>query len=276
MSANNGISTIHDTVTNKDVPFSRRFPADIESMIFEEACYNERVVWIRESRFKVAIDSGYRSLYRFRSNQPVPAIMHVNANAREIALRHYKAGFAAEKNFNKLDPPEIENHRIYLNPASDIVWPVDSVSSHFVKSLRDLNVETIAIDIFPMLNILRGYFNYALCPRNGSHKAGWVERDTEATNLWIHDQPTELFCGSYISILHGSSEFGLPYCCDAMRCSTNLVRELAATHSRQVRKNHYKGNEGTRAQRLPQCPEWLFERSGNWQRPRNKFLLHWR
>ncbi|KAF7883218.1 uncharacterized protein EAF02_005138 [Botrytis sinoallii] len=181
MSTNNGISTIHDTATNKDVPFSRRFPADIESMIFEEACYNERIVWIRESRFKVAIDSGYldlRSLSRFRSNQPVPAIMHVNANAREIALRHYKAGFAAQKDFNKLDLPEIENHRIYLNPTSDIVWPVNSMSSHFVKSLRDLNVETIAIDIFPTLNILRG--------------------------------------------------------------------ELAATHSRQVRKNHDKGNEGTR------------------------------
>ncbi|TGO43894.1 hypothetical protein BCON_0752g00030 [Botryotinia convoluta] len=100
MSTNNGISKIHDTATNKDVPFSRRFPAGIESMIFEEACYNERVVWIRESWLNVAIDSGFlnsRGLARFRTDQPVPAIMHVNANAREIPLRHYKVGFTLRK-----------------------------------------------------------------------------------------------------------------------------------------------------------------------------------
>ncbi|TGO20177.1 hypothetical protein BTUL_0001g01890 [Botrytis tulipae] len=259
MSTNNGIFKIHDTPTNMDIRFSRRFPADIESMIFEEACYNKRIVWIRESWYTVATDSGsskFRRFSRFRSNEPVPAIMHVNSNVRGVALRHYKAGFTIQEDFNKVDSPEIENHRIYLNPTSDIV-------------------EKVAMDILPPLNVFRGYFNYAICPRNDSHKADWVKGDNGPTSLWLHDQPIERFHRTDISIFYGSSQVALFYCCDAMKHTNNLARRLAATHSLQVRKDHDKGNEGTQAQRLLECPEQLFEKSGNWQRPRSKLLLQW-
>ncbi|KAF7887714.1 hypothetical protein EAF00_010008 [Botryotinia globosa] len=277
MSINNGIFKTHDTPSNIDIRFSRRFPADIESMIFEEACYNKRIVWIRESYF-VATGRGYSEIMwcsRFRSNEPVPAIMHVNANAREIALRHYKTGFTIQQDFNKVDPPEIENHRIYLNPTSDIVCPVGKRYRYFVKCLKDLKVEKVAMDILPPLNIFRGPFNYAICPRNNSHKADWVKRDNGSISLWLHDQPIERFHRTDISIFCGSSQFALFYCCDAMKRTDNFARRLAATHSLQVRTDHDKGNEGTQAQRLLECPEQLFGKSGNWQRPRSKFLLRW-
>ncbi|THV51706.1 hypothetical protein BGAL_0101g00080 [Botrytis galanthina] len=258
MSTHNGIFKIHDTPTNMDVRFSRRFPPDIESLIFEEACYNKRIVWIRESWFHVAIDSEcskYRWFSRFRSREPVPAIMHVNVNAREIALRHYKTGFTIQEHFNKVDSSEIENNRIYLNPTSDIVCPANVISRYFMKGLRDLKVEKLAVGILPPLNIFRGYFNYAICPRYDSHKADRAERDTGAKNPWIHDQPIELFYRTDISVFYGSSHVALFYCCDAIKRSDNLARKLAATNSLQVRKDHDKGNEVTRAQRLLEWPK---------------------
>ncbi|TGO59320.1 hypothetical protein BOTNAR_0165g00200 [Botryotinia narcissicola] len=247
-------------------------------MIFEEACYNKRFLWIRESWYTVATDSGsseFRRFSRFRSNEPVPAIMHVNANAREIALRHYKAGFTIQEDFNKVDSPEIENHRIYLNPTSDIVCLVGKMYRYFVKCLKDLKVEKVAVDILPPLNIFREQFNYAICPRNDSHKADWVKGDNWPTILWLHDQPIERFYRTDISIFYGSSQVALFYCCDAMKRTNNLARRLAATHSLQVRKDHDKGNEGTQAQRLLEFPEQLDEKSGNWQRPRTRLLLQW-
>ncbi|KAF5875324.1 uncharacterized protein Bfra_003779 [Botrytis fragariae] len=75
----------------------------------------------------------------------------------------------------------------------------------------------------------------------------------------LHNQPTELFYSRDVSTFYGPS--GPLHCCHAMKCSNDLIGKLAATHS---------------LQRLPECPEWRFGKSRNWQRPRNKFLLPWR
>ncbi|KAB8288190.1 hypothetical protein EYC80_010195 [Monilinia laxa] len=221
----------------------------------------------------------------FRSSNPVPAVMHINGNSREIGLRHYKCVFGVEdiasKEARELDRFGVTKSRIYVNPTFDIVcvepgprWAL------FMKKMQDSKVQQIALNKSAWEGLFYPYFNYAVCPIDGSHNSGWIGEDIQVTTLWNHSQPTELYQKTHIDRPFMKTTFVLNtrdafFCCDAMRDANESTQKVARLQTLQERENELTDEEGLSRQRLKQCPEWLYKNLETWQRPKNRFLLHW-
>ncbi|KAF7873887.1 hypothetical protein EAF04_002559 [Stromatinia cepivora] len=264
MSTNVEPCQVTDTANNQMVPFHKRFPRDIETIIFEEVCYHERIVPIHISGSNVAIEGfggslEVRTFLCFRSNNPVPAIMHVNVNARSIALRHYKLGFGVEDGVcEQVKSLKLDKGRIYVNPTSDIICAQPGVLwTLLMAKLKDLKVEKIALGKPSWEEPFGLYFGLAVCPVDGSHGCGWIDENTSTTALWTHNQPTELY---YRKDKPSRSRF---------------ERGLAVVRNTQRHQNEIADKEGRDRQRIDVCPEWLYNNLDTWVRPKHKFLLHW-
>ncbi|KAI9644256.1 hypothetical protein NHQ30_007611 [Ciborinia camelliae] len=282
-----------NTTNNKVVSFTRRFPKDIETIIFEISCYHERIVPIHMSEARVDIEGDANEpphpwpFLCFRSSNPIPAIMHVDSNAREIALRHYKLGFGIEdvvsEKVRKADKSGLAQGRIYVNPISDIIcaqpgprWML------FMRKMKDLKAEQLALNNSSWFAPFESHFTLALCPVDGSHNSGWIDERSEVTATWIHNQPTEL----YSEVSYTRANFTTAwnrwikpletfYCCTAMEVASEVTKNLAVVQLLQKEQNNIADKEGYDRQRLEECPEWLYNKLDTWEKPRHKFLLHW-
>ncbi|RAL61505.1 hypothetical protein DID88_009544 [Monilinia fructigena] len=185
MTTNVDLLQVTDNTNNEIVPFLKRFPKDIEAMIFEIACYHERIVPVHmhmsESTIAVEYDSCESAksivLLCFRSSNPVPAVMHVNGNSREIGLRHYKCVFGVEdvasKEARELDRFVVTKSRIYVNPTFGIIYAEPGPRwALFMKKMKDSKIQQIALNKSAWEGLFYPYFNYAVCPIDGSHDSG--------------------------------------------------------------------------------------------------------
>ncbi|KAA8565394.1 hypothetical protein EYC84_011100 [Monilinia fructicola] len=291
MSTNIELSQVTKTANNEIVPFLKRFPKDIEAMIFEITCYHERIVPVHmsESTITVGGDTGEspKSLVFlcFRSSNPVPAVMHVNGNSREIGLRHYKCAFGVEdivsKEARELDGFGVTKSRIYVNSTFDIVCAEPGPRwALFMKKMKESKIQQIALNKSAWEGPFYPYFNYAACPIDGSHNSGWIDEEIQATTLWNHSQPTNLYHKIRIERPFKHTAFSFITsdafcCCAAMKDANEFTSKVARLQTLQERENELTDEEGLDRQKLKECPEWLYKNLDTWQRPKNRFLLHW-
>lgn len=289
------------TPKNQMTHFSRRFPADVETMIFEEVCNHERVVpiYVKKSQVTMSWDTikGDASeppeiwhFSCFRSRNPIPAILHVNVNARAIALRYYKLAFGVEdvvcEMVRKLDSTGISQPRMYINPSSDVICPESaggSLWSVFMTKMKDIKARNIALNKSCWIDNFEPYFGKPLCPSDGSHETGWFDDTIGNTTLWTHKRSTNLYeldpPSSPISLAFMIAHHGIRheafYCCDAMRNADASTRTMAIVQMLQQESNDVSDRNGHDRQKLDRCPGWLYKSLDTWKRPQLKFLLHW-
>lgn len=292
MSSNVEPSKVTNTANNEIVSFSKRFPKDIEAIIFEIACSHERItpIHMSESIFAGQVNAGEQPpplpFLCFRSSNPVPAVMHVNANAREISLHHYRLAFGVEdvvsQKLRDLDRFGLLQGRIYVNPTTDIICAEPGPRwSLFMRKMQDLKIEKIALNKSSFFSPFDSNFGGAVCPSNGSHSSGWVdEKNMKPTTLWTHTQPAELYYDvtfkptSTTSNQHWKRSQWF-YCCTAMEEANHFTKSLAVVQMLQQQENETTDNEGRDQQILKGCPKWLYNNLDTWERPKHKFLLHW-
>jgi hypothetical protein len=190
-------------------PLFTAFPKDIRLLIWEFSLPEPRIVHVKQAETrigKVEHDGYYEPAWVMRSYSPIPSLLHVDIEAREVASRFYKPAFQCSFPLSEDAPyiwfdfnrdyfyltkdtfQDLHGHACYLISASSGIGDLPKADICRIRNLavdskmwgRLHNVRSLA----NILYRLGGVENLTICTDHATSDGYEPPTDDTSTTLW--------------------------------------------------------------------------------------------
>ncbi|QSZ33303.1 hypothetical protein DSL72_002891 [Monilinia vaccinii-corymbosi] len=274
-----------------------KLPLELRTMIWSFASFHRRTLPVevkRLHRLKRAVvgHADDYSLFRFRSDIPIPALFSVCRESRSEAKKHFKRALEAHHTFRHFSLTLLP--RFYTNPACDTICPVGfySVSHHrkLLAGMQQSQLHHIAFDESQLDATLRAA-EHPLIMRTWMENIAQPPAPVHSLTLFVGPHPrTPYRAGSRASYADDVGPANWDSLTPAQQCSlcvaisrfTRTVAALRKAVARQMGHDEVRRESRLPREILPSSSRHLLmerlcgdaESLEDWSPPRLELLVH--